>query len=122
MKIVTVKFNPPHSQGYAYMTDIEGVEVGDTLVVDSSNGGFNCVTVVSVEETVEGVEKATKWIVSKVDVAGYRERLAKIEKRKLLLAKLKKMQAEALEADQFATLIKLNPDAAALVEELKNLA
>lgn len=122
MKIVTVKFNQPGSQGYTYMTDIEGIEVGDTLVVDSPNGGFTCVTVKSVEETAEGVAKATKWVVCKVDVSGYNERLAKIEKRKLLVAKLKKMQAEALEADQFATLIKLNPDAAALVEELKRLA
>jgi hypothetical protein len=120
MKTVTVKF-AAHGGLYAYLTDIEGLEVGDTLVVDSPNSGFTCVTVTSVEETAESVDKATKWIVSKVDVAGYKARLKKAERRKLLTAKLKKMQAAALEADQFAALIKLVPGAAALVEELKSL-
>jgi len=121
MKTVTVKFitGPQH---YAYLTDIEDVHVGDTLVVDAPTSGYTCVKVVSVEETVESIEKATKWVVCKVDTAAYRERLEKIEKRKLLTAKLKKMQQEALEADQFATLVKLNPDALALVEELKALS
>lgn len=121
MKTVTVKFNTS-STLYAYLTDIEGIEIGDTLVVDSPTSSYTCVKVVSVEETVESIEKATKWVVCKVDTAAYRERLEKIEKRKLLTAKLKKMQQEALEADQFATLVKLNPDASALVEELKALS
>jgi hypothetical protein len=121
MNIVIVKFFGSN-QTYSYMTDIEGVEVGDTLVVDSSNIGFTCVTVTSVKETAHSVEKATKWVVSKVDVAGYKERLEKMERRKLLMAKLKKMQNEALEADQFAALIKLVPGAVALVDELKSLS
>jgi hypothetical protein len=121
MKIITAQFHS-HTTCYAYMTDIEGIEVGDTVVVDSPNSGFTCVKVVSVTETAESVEKATKWIVSKVDVAGYKERLERAERRKLLMAKLKKMQAEALEADHFAALVKLVPGAAALVEELKSLS
>lgn len=121
MNIINVSFNG-HSAPYAYMTDIEGIEVGDTVVVDSPNSGFTCVKVVSVTETADSVDKASKWIVSKVDVAGYKERLEKAERRKLLTAKLKKMQAEALEADQFAALIKLVPGAAALVDELKSLS
>ena len=121
MQTVTVKF-AAHGGLYAYLTDIEGIEVGDTLVVDSPNSGFTCVTVASVQETADSVEKATKWIVSKVDVAGYKARLERAERRKLLTAKLKKMQAEALEADQFAALIKLVPGAAALVDELKSLS
>jgi aminopeptidase N len=121
MNTVTVTFGA-HSGTYAYMTDIEGIEVGDTLVVDSPSNGFTCVTVMSVQETADSVEKATKWVVSKVDVAGYKERLERAERRKLLTAKLKKMQSEALEADQFAALIKLVPGAAALVEELKSLS
>jgi hypothetical protein len=121
MHIVSVTFGT-HSGTYAYMSDIDGIEVGDTLVVDSPNGGLTCVTVTSVKETADSVEKATKWIVSKVDVAGHKARLEKAERRKLLTAKLKKMQAEALEADQFAALIKLVPGAVALVDELKSLS
>jgi hypothetical protein len=121
MQTVTVMFNS-NTQRYSYLTDIEGVDVGDTLVVHTPSSGFTCVMVTSVTETADSVEKATKWIVSKVDVAGYRARLEKDERRKLLTAKLKKMQNEALEADQFAALIKLVPGAAALVEELKSLS
>lgn len=121
MNIVIVKFGNSN-QTYSYMTDIEGVEVGDTLIVDSPNIGYACVTVTSVQETAHSVEKATKWIVDKVDVASYKERLEKVERRKLLMAKLKKMQNEALEADKFATLVKLVPGAAALVDELKTLS
>ena len=121
MNTVTVMFNST-TQLYAYLTDIEGVEVGDILVVDSPSSGFVCVTVTSVNETADSVEKATKWIVSKVDVAGHKARLEKAERRKLLTAKLKKMQEEALEADQFAALIKLVPSASALVDELKSLS
>jgi hypothetical protein len=122
MKTVTVKFAGMSGQTYAYMTDIEGIEVGDTLVVESASSGFICVTVTSVDDADDSIEQVTKWIVGKVDVAGYRDRLEKLERRKLLMAKLKKMQAEVLEADQFATLIKLVPGAAALVEELKALS
>jgi hypothetical protein len=121
MKMITVKF-PGHTQFYAHLTDIEGIEVGDTLVVESASSGFICVTVASVDDADDSIEQVTKWIVGKVDVAGYRDRLEKLERRKLLMAKLKKMQAEVLEADQFATLIKLVPGAAALVEELKALS
>lgn len=120
MKTVSVKFDG-NSRSYAYMTDIEGVEVGDVLVVHTPHSGYTCVTVTSVDETADTVEKATKWVVCKVDVAGYNDRIEREERRRLLLAKLKKMQAEVLEADQFKLLAKLNPDAAKLVKELKSI-
>lgn len=121
MYVVTVNYNTSH-QSYAYLTDIEGIEKGDTLVVDSPSNGFTCVTVVSVEETVESVTKATKWVVSKVDVAAYKERMQKAERRKVLVAKLKKMQEQALEKDMFSKLGELDPNAIPLIEELKKLA
>ena len=121
MKTVQVEFNANFKR-YAYLADIEGLAVGDVVVVDTPSNGFQCVTVVSLEETAETIAAASKWVVCKVDVSAYNQRLANIEKRKVLTAKLKKMQQEALEADQFALLVKLNPDAAALVEELKSLA
>lgn len=121
MKTVAVKY-PNHPSVYHYLTDIEGIEVGDTLVVDSPNNGMTCVKVVSADESEVGLAKATKWIVCKVDTAAYHGRVEREARRKLLIAKLKKMQEEALEANQFAALAALNPDAVALINELKSLA
>lgn len=121
MYVVTVKYSTS-IQGYAYLTDIEGIEKGDTLVVDSPSSGFTCVTVTSVEETAEAISNANKWIVCKVDVAAYRERVKKAERRKVLIAKLRKMQEQALENDMFAKLGELDPNALPLIEELKKLA
>lgn len=125
MKIVHVVFPLnaySRDKTYAYMTDIDDIAVNDTVVVDSPNNGLTLVKVVSVEETAEGVEKATKWIVDKVDVTAHKKRMADIEQRKLIVAKLKKMQAEMLEADQFAMLAANNPEAAALIDQLRALA
>lgn len=120
MNTVIVNFSNS-SQPYSYLTDIEDLAVGD-IVVETPSSGFQCVKVGSLVETVDSIEKAYKWVVCKVDTAAYKARIEKIEKRKVLTAKLKKMQQEALEADQFAMLVKLNPDAAELAEELKSLA
>lgn len=124
MKIVSVKFNNAYSQekSYAYMTDIDDIAVNDLVVVESPSRGLTIVEVVSVQETAEGIEKATKWVVDKIDVTAHKKRLADIEQRKLIVAKLKRMQADMLEADQFAMLAANNPEAAALIDQLRALA
>ena len=61
-RIVHVTFSG-YGKQYAYHTDIAGVEVGDKVVVDTPSSGLTIVTVTSVGESAEGVEKAEKWIV-----------------------------------------------------------
>lgn len=125
MNIVTVQYfgtGYASNKSYAYLTDIGGLKAGDHVVVDSPNSGYTVVLVTSVEETADAINKATKWIVSKVDVEGYQQRLERQKERETLMAKLKKMQAEMLERDQFATLAATNPEAAELVKRLKSLA
>lgn len=123
-RIVQVSFNRQNGmrlERYAYMTDIADIDVGDVVVVDSPNSGLTLVTVETLEETPESVSKATKWIVDRVNVKAYHARLERDKQRGLILAKLKKEQARVLEANQFAELAKLSPEAAALVEQLKGL-
>lgn len=123
MKIVSIHFDGTtrFQKSYAYLTDIDDISVGDTVVVDSPHNGFACVKVVSIEETAEQIEKAYKWIVCKVDTTSYLERLEREERRKTVIAKLKKLEQHLVEEDRFAMLAKLSPEASALLEELKAL-
>lgn len=106
---------------YAYYTDIEGIEKGDKVVVDTPSNGLTIVTVVSVTETAEGISKATKWIVDKIDLAGHKAREADRARRATLIAKLEKMAKEQSELDRFAALVASVPEAAMLLQELKEI-
>lgn len=122
VKIVHVKFyrSTDYAKSYAYYADIDDVQVHDTVVVDTPNSGLVCATVADVEEAAD-TEKGFKWIVDKVDTASHLRRLAAIEERKVILAKLEKLAKEQSEADRFAALAASNPDAAKLVEQLRAL-
>lgn len=124
MKTVTVKFATSYSSSktYVYQTDIEGIEEGDTVVVDAPSTGMTCVKVVSVEESADSVTRATKWIVAKVDVQSYKDRIEANKRRETIIAKLRKRQSVILENNMFAKLAEMDPEAMKLVEELKSLA
>ena len=76
-------------KAYAYFTDIDTIEAGDKVVVDTPGDGLKIVTVISVAETAEGVSKAVKWIVDKIDLNGHKAREADRARRATLIAKLK---------------------------------
>lgn len=121
-RIIRVRFPNSHtSQTYAYYTDIEGIVEGDVVVVNAPSDGMTCVKVVSVEEDVDGIKKANKWIVCKVDVAAYEARKEAEQRKELLKAKLEKMKKEALERQTYDMLLTMMPEAAEIIEELKKL-
>lgn len=125
--IVTVRFAESKvgygtPKSYAYYCDIDGIAVGDAVVVDTPSSGLTVVRVVSIAPlTAEDVHKASKWIVDKVDVAAHNARREREARRKVLEAQLEKALEEALRKDRFTRLAELNPDLAPLVEELKGL-
>jgi hypothetical protein len=123
-KTVLVRFrgnSGMSSDSYAYLTDIEGLAADDYVVVESPSAGMTLVRVASVEETPKSVEKATKWIVDRVDTKTYYERAQREADRALILLKLKKEQARVLEENQYAELAKVSTTAAELVAQLKAL-
>ena len=127
-KIIAVRFKEASygytsskTKTYHYLTDIEGLQKGDVVVVDSPSSGFVCVEVVSAEVDEIAVKNASKWVVCKVDVEGYKARAEREAKRKTLIAQLHKMQSKVMAETQFAALAQISPEAAALVEELKAL-
>lgn len=119
IKIVAVTFASSRQQ-YHYQTNLD-LAVGDMVVVGAPTTGYTVVKVASVDETVTGIETATKWVVCKVDDTEYTARIERAEKRALILAKLKKEQARVLSENQFAELAKVSPAAAELVKELQDL-
>jgi hypothetical protein len=134
-RIVSVLF-PNNNTEYSYYSDIEGLEVGDFAIVASPHGneyaagrfrsteldGYpTVVRVVSTQETVKAVNKAAKWIVQKIDIAAYVERLNAERQLEVLRAKIEKAKKAALEQAQLATLRTLSPELDALVTELAKL-
>lgn len=122
MRTISVKFTEGYSDKiYAYLTEDQTIKADDTVVVDSPNGGYKCVRVVSVEETVESVTKASKWIVQKVDDTVYKSLIEKQKRKAVLEAKLSKAVEEARKQVDYDALAKLNPAIAELVAELKTI-
>lgn len=111
------------AKDYAYYTDID-LAVGDFAVVvspygelydEESKGYITTVKITSIDEDVTSVQKASKWIVQKVDLAGYRERISRIEELKTIDAKIKRATEEARKLLELEKLAELSPDLKALV-------
>ena len=122
MKTLKVRFSGDGVIGrtYDYMTDIDSVEKGSRVVVDSPNGGYVVVEVTEVVDT-ETV-KASKWVVCLVDDTRYKQRLAADTERKDILALLEKKSRKIEEVQKYEFLSALDPEAAALLSRLKEIA
>lgn len=136
-KIVAVIF-PGNSTEYSYHCDIPDVQQGDYVIVASPNasdryvrsqnffspelkGYPTVVRVVRTQETVKDVSKASKWVIQKLDIDKYVERLAHEQQVEVLRAKIKRAKEEAMERAQLATLRTLSPELDLLVTELADL-
>lgn len=135
VRIVQVTFEGS-AKRYAYYTDLD-LQVGDYAVVASPygrsygirgefyseelQGNPTIVRVESVEETVEAIDRVAKWIIQRVDVGAYAYRVAREERRKVLLAKIKKAEKAAREQLEMEKLRELSPGLGKLIDELKAL-
>lgn len=74
-KVAIVKFvRGSFDQEYSYKTNIEDLKEGDVLVVQALDS-YSIANFQRYSKTKQNVEKATKWIVQKVDVEKFEERL-----------------------------------------------
>lgn len=130
-RIITCVF-AGNNNHYAYNTDDETINVDDYVVVVSPNGmpnhrsaavdGFPVIVkVVSIEETLEGVLKVSKPIVSKVDLTAYAARIEHEKRVEVLKAKIARARKDALENIELAKLAVLSPELGALVKEMAAL-
>lgn len=86
IQIVSIEFEGT-STLYDFKTDLN-LEIGDLVVCDTSCGYF----LGTVADIKGRSDKATKWIVDKVDLKAHEERLAKERK----LKELKRLMDERL--------------------------
>lgn len=123
MKIIGVRFfinekiNEAHKV-YSYLSH-EAVAIGDLVVVESPYSGYTLAKVAAVTESVEGVEKAHKRIVCKIDTANYEAYKAKLEQKAVLEAKLKQEVAKARAMIDYEALAAKSPIIAELLAQLK---
>lgn len=121
-KVVTVNFSKLNVKEYAYKTDLD-LEVGDLVVVpvDNVNSplGFTVATVSQVEGiTPYRAKKATKYIVSKVDLEEY-DKLVEQEKIvQEIKNQLHKRKEEAQEMMIYQSLAQTDPEIKALLVRL----
>ena len=96
-KVLRCVFNGS-SKTYSYKAALDlTVAVGDSVVVDSPIDGLTLVTVVKIDDDIDPEASFDyKWIVQRVDRAGYDEQMAldrsRREELKQLIAKRKKKQ------------------------------
>lgn len=118
--IVGVTFDTS-SRIYSYFSDDLSIQIGDRAVVESPHDGYTLVRVVSVGDTIEGLEKAYKYLVCKIDDSAYLARKAKDREIALLRIKLEKEKKLAEERKVLESLREVSPEAAEIVDKLEKL-
>jgi hypothetical protein len=111
-KVGVVNFEGNYSyKEYNFITNIEGLEKGDEVVVDTQKGlavaqfirynpdGFG--------ET--GVKLPAKWIIQKIDLKAHNERIEKEKELKKLKTQMEKVRKEAQELEIYSILAEKNP-------------
>lgn len=108
------KYNP---KNYYYKTNIDFAE-GDMAVVKVGE----IYKIVKIMKVLEGEhEKATKFIVCKVDISEYEKMVALEEKRKDLFARMEKLSESSSKLKTFEVLAQADPEMFKLLSEYKAL-
>lgn len=75
---------------YGYKCNIEGINIGDLVLVETSQGYYRSVVVVEIkDESVLEPSIKYKWVVSKVDTSNYEQTLAQ---QKQVLSRIRQMK------------------------------
>lgn len=119
MKYVSVKFESySYAKAYHFLSDIEELAVGDTVVTDTTRG-LQVGTVTSVSDTPSS--KATKYIVQKVDMVKHEERKAKAKQQAELKKKMEARRKQLQENEIYRILAKEDEEMAKMLEEFDSI-
>jgi hypothetical protein len=105
---------------YHYLTDLDDLKVGDTVVVDSPTTGYTCVVVVEVMLHSQS-PSATKWVIDVVDDTHHKNRVERMKRKAEIERQLKQAVRRHRELIDYETVAKWSTEAASLLEELKRL-
>lgn len=119
-RVILVTFNLSTKE-YAYFTDDDSIETGDLVVADA-RGEFKLVEVTqTVGLTQLDIQKATKWIVTKVDTKAHEERVRKENLVQEIRNKLVERQKEVSEYVIFQQMAKTDPGMRNLLDQLRQV-
>lgn len=123
MKIVGVR----HLEGYDvntayyFKTDIEDLNEGDIVVIDSNNK-LKLAEVVEADSKLNKNLVVKKWVVDKVDTAKYNERIQKVKRLKELKNKIDKRRKELEEIQILEILAEKDDEMRQMLNEFKELS
>ncbi len=128
-KVVKVDYefnNEFSTKFYNFKMDIDTkVKEGDLLVAESSNGLAIVKCIEIIENNIKNamdVKKAKAWIVDKIDYSRQKKRKKATERREYIIQQLEERKAQVDEINMYQMLANMDPTAAKLVEELKQLS
>lgn len=123
--VVKVKFANPNMppRWYHFFTTVGDLHPLDLVVVDTVNGYQVAIVKNYVHQVSEltGNNRPTKWVVQKVDIEEHSKRLENIKRSIELKKKLEAKRKKAEEVEIYSMLAKVDPEAAQLLEEYKQL-
>lgn len=118
LTVVGVRFNGTYKT-YHYWSDIPFKE-GDKAVVDTPSNGLTIVDVVSVSK--ENASRVLKWIVQKIDLTAYQERVKLAERKRVLELEMDQRIEKLQERDRFKLFAKEDPQLAKMLKEYNSLS
>ncbi|HDR3499677.1 TPA: hypothetical protein QCN48_005142 [Bacillus toyonensis] len=117
-KFVEVTFdNNAYSKKYVFKNDIEGLAVGDKVVVETANG----FSVATINNFLETSKIGTKFVVQKIDVEAHNTRLEKEKKLATVKAKMEERRKKLQEIEIYKILAKEDSEMATLLAEMEKL-
>lgn len=126
MKVAQVCFlldrsNEVGDKRYSYFTDIEDLDWQDTVVVETRYGVKTAVFMTYIDVDSVAAEKASAWIVQKVDLQGLEEKKAKQKRIQEIKSKLLERKAKIQERQIFELMAQSDNKMADLLKEYDTL-
>lgn len=119
----TDRYSSSYNKKYNFLTTVDNLQAGDTVVVDTVNG-LQIANFVKYDDLGlgnTGVKTPHRWLIQKVELDEHNRRIeavAKLEKLKVMM-EVERKKAQELEI--YEILAKQNPDMAVLLDEFKQL-
>jgi len=118
---VIVRF-PNSSQGYRYLSDIEGLEPYDHVVVQSHNTiALAQVHDLNVTDSSYIKDTDLKWVIQKVDMEAVREKSARFEEKRKLTRLLEQKVKDSDKTALLYILSQMDPEVKTAMDRLQEL-
>lgn len=117
-KFVEVMFdNNTYSKKYVFKNDIEGLVVGDKVVVETTNG----FSVATIKGFLETSNIGSKFVVQRIDTETHELRKEKEKKLATVKAKMEARRKKLQEIEIYKILAKEDSEMATLLAEMEEL-